>query len=86
MLGLEESPDTAVRRLTRLDWRATRLVTPGGRVCEDSATDSATENKPPAQLAVSASEPRKPRWQAGGKPSARLSQAGCAGQGWNGGV
>jgi hypothetical protein len=37
------------------DQRATRLVTPGGWIREDPATESATENKPPV---------RKARWAA----------------------
>ena len=32
--------------------RATRLVTPGGWIREDSATDSATETKPPVRNAL----------------------------------
>jgi len=52
----EESPDTAARSRKATSRRATRLVTPGGLVrvmseseSRGSATDSATENKPPAR-------------------------------------
>ena len=51
----EESPDSHRRELARVGGeRATRLVTPGGRVArsakakrEGAATESATENIPP---------------------------------------
>src|ERR1700676_4530947 len=67
MAGREESPDTVLRHTLQivgsgtLD-RATRLVTPGGamgaqaKACGTrSATESATENRPPAERSTVAS-------------------------------
>lgn len=54
--ALEESPDSAVLETDR----ATRLVTPGGWIREDSATDSATETKPPVRNALGGRREAKP--------------------------
>jgi hypothetical protein len=56
MIALEESPDSAVLGTVR----ATRLVTPGGGIREDSATDSATETKPPVRIALGGRQEAKP--------------------------
>src|SRR5690348_3034930 len=40
--------------------RVTRLVTPGGWIREDSATDSATETKPPVRNALGGRREAKP--------------------------
>ena len=56
----EESPDTEIAVPQGGRCRAARLVTPGGCVREDAATESATETKPPVR-----SIRLPPQWQAG---------------------
>ena len=41
--------------------RATRLVTPGGGIREDSATESATEKRPPVRIALGGRSEAKPQ-------------------------